>query len=679
MMRMIMKNKKRRADKQGVILVTILFILALAMIFISCALLLTSATRSRVYDKAEETQARLTLTSAVETFYQAVKMQEIDDAHLIDAAQATSDDETKDWIDLNMGTVNQVPGMRNTKDSKTQVRLVYKAAEKKVYCTFRTQVGDAKTEYAQLVLKEGETDKFPDLFAAQVDYAGNQDNNFRATIGSNAPAGVDDNFIVYRQNFRSNQSEANDIYSDALFLGKGNNVAYFEVDKEHFHGSLVFMDGYKMSWRSTQPNVDGHVFFLGAKAQTGSAADAFTRNYITGQVGSMTVTDSGEAVGQTSRNYAKSNSTWVFANRNANANNANNVMDAIKGAKTGIFLKAPANSGNPSTSYLGSNGTWDDDLAKDLKTANNYSVVGTWKTNYKSDNSDLKKASRYYTSNITKIVDNYPTSSQMFNKYNSPRTTNEATAKGYTSLNFSNLASSGGEIAPGKYIIDGGTYRPVQKVNSSTPPKVIFINGSADTYIFVKSSITLVNVIFVVYNPSAEAHQYFILAQGADMTFSATDGWDNGGIIGTGFLSVPRSISKETFLSNLSNGNYKISSSFSGEHDGKKRPTMNIYGMGSNKVEVNRGTIIEGYLGLFEDNYNDIHSSITFMNLEKGKKYLNFYGRIMATVVFNTSGDFEMPYCPGPSSQQTEEWTEYKSKYRALSVKYFYNSGETGD
>lgn len=55
-------------NKKGVILVTVLFILALSMILISCALLLTSATRSRIYDKAEKTQARLTVTSIAETF-----------------------------------------------------------------------------------------------------------------------------------------------------------------------------------------------------------------------------------------------------------------------------------------------------------------------------------------------------------------------------------------------------------------------------------------------------------------------------------------------------------------------------------------------------------------------------------------------------------------------------------
>ncbi|MCR5058378.1 MAG: hypothetical protein K6A81_07165, partial [Clostridiales bacterium] len=82
MMKMINKSKKRSADKRGVILVTVLFILATAMIFISSALLLTSATRGRVYQNAEKSQARLTLTSAVETFVQALQMQEITDAAL---------------------------------------------------------------------------------------------------------------------------------------------------------------------------------------------------------------------------------------------------------------------------------------------------------------------------------------------------------------------------------------------------------------------------------------------------------------------------------------------------------------------------------------------------------------------------------------------------------------------
>ena len=686
-MRMIKRSKKHSADKKGIILVTVLFILAMAMIFISCALLLTSATRSRVYDKAEASQARLTLTSAVESFYQAVQMQEIDDAHLIAAAQATPDDESKGWIDINMGTVNQVPGMRNTKDSKTQVRLVYKSGEQKVYATFRTTIGDARTEYAQLVLKEGEDEKYPDLFSAQVDYIGNAGNNFRASIGGGAPAGADDNFIVYRGNYRSNQSEHTTAYSDMLFLGKKNtpNVAYFE-NNEHMRGNLVFMDDYYYSWNSTCPDLDGNVFFLGAK---GGSDAAFDSRKVTTD-GDL---EGGEPLGQASRSYAKNTQTWIFVNRKVSntSNNAGNQFNAVKSAKQGIFLSASAYSGKPYSTKLKESGTWSESLYSNINSAGSSTFSG-WKSAYDSDNGALKKASMYYTTDRSYLVKDYPTSGEMFSDYNIPRTSSEASGKGYTSKSLSEIVSeqhalnttnsakpltSADGVSPLKLIIGGGTVTGVNKVDSGTAPKVVFLDGNIDTYLFVSSSLNLYNVIFAVVNANDKHHQFFIIGQGANLKLSEDDKWD-GGIIGTGFLSIPRGYTAQGYYDAIKNGTFKMANSAATfGHKAPNKPTMNIYGMGNNQVEIKKGTIIEGYLGLFQPNYNTMDSKITITNITSSALF-RFYGRIMATVVKNTSGDFDMPYCPGPGSKMTEEWPEYKSKYRALSVKYFYNTGESG-
>lgn len=688
MMRMIMKNKKRRADKKGVILVTVLFILALAMIFISCALLLTSATRSRVYDRAEKTQARLTLTSAVETFYQAVQMQEIDDAHLIEVAKATSDDETKDWIDLNMSTVNQVPGMRNTKDSKTQVRLVYKAGEQKVYATFRTQVGDAQTEYAQLVLKEGEDEKYPDLFAAQVDYIGDAGNNFRASIGAGAPSGASDNFIVYRGNYRSNQSEHTTAYSDMLFLGKKNtpNVAYFE-NNEHMRGNLIFMDDYYYSWSSTCPDLKGNVYFLGAK---GGKDVAFTTQKVKDNGG----LEGGQDFSAT-RTYAQSSQTWIFVNRKFSDSSSNTgpQFSGIKNANPAIFLSASAYAGKPSSTKLKDTGNWDESLYSNIKGAGSTTFDG-WKNNYNSDNAALKSASMYYTTDRSYLVKDYPTSSAMYSDYGIPRTSAEASSKGFTSKTLSDIVNeqhalnttgkakpitSSDGVSPLKLIIGGGTVTGVSKVNSATAPKVVFLDGNIDTYLFVSDHLNLYNVIFAVVGANDKHHQYFILAQGKNLKLSEDDKWDSGGLIGTGFLSIPRGYSAQQYYNAITGGTFKMSNSASTfGHNGVNKPTMNIYGMGGNQIEVKKGTIIEGYVGLFEANYSSISSTLTITNITSSALF-RFYGRLMATVVKNTSGDFDMPYCPGPGSKVTEDWPEYKSKYRALSVKYFYNSEDTGD
>ena len=76
---MIKRLGKAKKSKQGAILVIVVLILALAMIFISMAMLLTKATRNRLYENTMSSQARLTVTSAAEVFLEALETQEITD------------------------------------------------------------------------------------------------------------------------------------------------------------------------------------------------------------------------------------------------------------------------------------------------------------------------------------------------------------------------------------------------------------------------------------------------------------------------------------------------------------------------------------------------------------------------------------------------------------------------
>ncbi|MBQ1740003.1 MAG: hypothetical protein II108_07180, partial [Clostridiales bacterium] len=71
---MVKRFNKKQGSKQGIILLTVVFILAMAIIFISACMLMTRATRDRMYWKAEQSQARLTVTSAAEAFYQALEV-----------------------------------------------------------------------------------------------------------------------------------------------------------------------------------------------------------------------------------------------------------------------------------------------------------------------------------------------------------------------------------------------------------------------------------------------------------------------------------------------------------------------------------------------------------------------------------------------------------------------------
>ncbi|MCR5592295.1 MAG: hypothetical protein K6F79_00920 [Saccharofermentans sp.] len=84
-------NKKHSGllTKSGVILVTIIFIVALSLIFITTALMISIAGRQRVYTNAMNSQARLTVTSLSQTIWQAIYSQQITDAQLVELAKGT--------------------------------------------------------------------------------------------------------------------------------------------------------------------------------------------------------------------------------------------------------------------------------------------------------------------------------------------------------------------------------------------------------------------------------------------------------------------------------------------------------------------------------------------------------------------------------------------------------------
>ncbi len=100
------KLKKLAADKYGVILVTVIFIVAMALVFITTALTISIATRQRVYTNAKYQQARLTVTSLAQSVWQAIYSQQISDRDLVSLAKGTGGNGT-----LVSFTSNDVPGM----------------------------------------------------------------------------------------------------------------------------------------------------------------------------------------------------------------------------------------------------------------------------------------------------------------------------------------------------------------------------------------------------------------------------------------------------------------------------------------------------------------------------------------------------------------------------------------
>lgn len=641
---MIKNYKKRRsADKKGVILVTVLFILAMAMIFISCALVLTSATRSRVYEKTAKSQARLTLTSAVETFYQALQMQEITD----DALEAYADGNVTMQIIMDDNAVpgTHMAGPTGNKDNVTYAHFYNHTISGNDYVVvdITTKIGESQ-ENARMFLFENEIPDPPDLFSSQVDFNGPLGNNFRGSIGQHSFAtNPSDNIVVWRGDYRCNQSQATTTWSDMLFIGGnggGNKSAYWE-NNEVIKGDVIFLDNYRWAWNSTAPSITGDVYFVGP----GGRDDSFmSRN--------------SEAVGQTSRTYATNNSVWMFANRTTNGSGSkDNIFGAIKGSKATLFLK---NSG----------ASWDSSVASNISSASGFSdKENTWKTNYSSTYSkQITKMKKFYTTDTSSLVQVYPTTAQMKSQYGMP--TSSADCTGYTSTSFSSLLSTynGQIIPPGNYIIsgDGGSVG-----SAKSTPNVALLDGTADYMFFINESTELVSGVFAVINPTQAHHQYFILAPNCNLQIGHNNNDD--GKFYAGFLSVARSGSNDTGYASTIRGYGNMFNSLKGGHDGVQKPTIQFYCMDNNDVTWTRGGAVEAYFGMFQSSYGSQTSSITVYNCTNTQ--FSFYGRVMATDIFNTSSDFVMPYCPAPNTHAYEEYTEVSSKYKVNSLQYYYGTG----
>ena len=141
---MIKRMNKMKKGKKGSILIVVVLILALAIIFISTAMMLTQATRGRLYENTLQSQARLTVTAASEVFLEAMETQEITDVQ-IDGLLAANGvgPKSNDAQKLRM-VVEGVPGMSETDDTNcTYVDVFYKDANKKIaVIDFKTIIGD---------------------------------------------------------------------------------------------------------------------------------------------------------------------------------------------------------------------------------------------------------------------------------------------------------------------------------------------------------------------------------------------------------------------------------------------------------------------------------------------------------------------------------------------------------
>ena len=711
---MIKRLVKKKDSKQGAILVIVVLILALAMIFITAAMMLTQATRTRLYDNTMQSQARLTVTSASEVFLEALITQEITDDQ-IDKMLADSPSRHDDDSDKILMVVDGVPGMSRDPDNCTYLDLYYPDADDTdiVYADFSTIIGDQR-ENVRIVLSVTHSDPHPSgRFKNQIDIAASVSTSqlrFDQGVGMVNPAlgPVDDNTILLRGGAYEQTSDAI-FFSDLVYsggtakLGGGN----------YYKGSMVFLDGAYFSSTASVKEISGDFYFIGNSNHDAGIKHGGNDN-IWGSIssGSKFVFAGREAQNEPSSDQnGKVKDLLTASTRNcyfigvsdgsvkcvsqkATYYVTNKTADQTIKDKVNLYKSYDYTAANPFPSNvvtqvfaeLNADGKTRK-LAKDTKTIQDEYWCeelpgGGYTYHVIAEGTTLDKEYEVYANPITKT---YP-------KSHMQKDGETYKFKAGTQISLSSLAGMANSdgvvnLAAGYYQFTSG--ETCSQDNASNKPIIIAINGAnASQYRFYFASGThkLNNCVFAMYNVQTnQTPVMFILEPGAHLQLTTSSNFRKSDrLCSSGFICINRGYSSAKDLANYirtstANSEDKVwSTSHTGKdgaqikyskyYDGIVKPSFYIFGTSGTSLTVGDSVILEAYIGLYGNSYfkqrNDIDSKIAI------------YGRIEANAFpngDNPTGHFQMPYCPAPGETNEEpDERAAKTKFDIAQIIYYY-------
>ncbi|MBO4426671.1 MAG: hypothetical protein J5776_06650 [Clostridiales bacterium] len=656
---MIKRFSKKQGSKQGIILLTVVFILAMAVIFISACMLMTQATRNRMYWKAEQSQARLTVTSAAEAFYQAL---EVGDFKEEDLKKLATGQAAGIFMTAKDSSDKYLPGMSMQPDNCTLLSLKAKDAScSEIYAYLTTTIGEEK-ESVKITFKMKDKATPYGLFQNPVDYNGttgtiNFDDMGKVMNGSKPK----DNFLVVRGGTKTTDSSSN-IYSNVIFVG--GDVTDFVAN---LHGDVVFLE-------NAQVNATGQNQQYGWSGAT---------VYFTGSNSYKNAFNAGSNMIE-----FKNVNNVIFANRTCNTYTQNNKVaesniislkvDTSGGVtQTNEFLpggNAPTHPGTYTTDIKDAAAKYaSDDFTK--KTIGTFATTGQAFGSVKVNGEALSQTApdSYTKMSVSDIKTNYGISLNT--------ATTAKTSAGFTYLGQTDKDDLS-SIDTNINITSGGNFG----TNNKTTPTVYFLDGTKDYIIYFSSSSATYDFstsYFVVVNPSPDHTQLIVLQSGVKVSISTEQG------SGTkfGFLSISRgdnSGSPDSYLTYLKGGGLDAEMTASGNHfstyyDSVQKPAFMVLGAGSNQVNMFKGSVFEGYLGL----YNPNSSTQSYIGIYNGPQVI--YGRILLDGLLPISedgsyqaggnvdnGQIYMPYCPGPNASGPKPDVElYEFGYKVISVDYY--------
>ena len=656
---MIKRLTKSKKSKKGAILVIVVLILALAMIFIASAMMLTQATRRRLYSSAMQSQARLTVTAASEVFLEALNMQEITDTQL-EAIMGKTHGPGKQKVKM---VVPNVPGMSTASNNCTYLDVYPDPTDSSfVYCDFTTIIGD-ETENVQVVLKAEESDpSFGSQFKNQVEVAGAVgvgELRFTNGCGMWDPNCITtrptDNTVVIRGNY-TGQTSSSKYISDVVF-GQGSSSVQLGGG-EMFFGRMIFLQGATMYNRSSA-EVYGDVYLIGTNNSAGlkvntnqggmwdqikgrssqkfifsgrsvqndtddqnhkikEALMVSGRNvYFLDSAGKSLGTSSNNAKGQSQNNdtYTVTNAAGATGSTVSTGNITSNVTTYQK-----YKYQNSGENAFPTADQVFSKLCVDGKTAvSDGSAALGYETYTTDGTHY-SATETIPAGKKYYLNPVTKT---YPTSAFF--------ATTDAVHNPRPQARSLNLATATSQDLPaGYYYVTGNC------TGSKSNPIVLGIDGSqGDKYRFYFAGNTkfwLRGVVFAIYNADATKPVIIVLEPGAKIQLSHANDRLNSSdtnLLSAGFLSVPNRPNFDSFVNaqtyitshtwaqekkDVTNSQYKFPSNYTGDqgtanakvsvsyskyYDNKVRPAFFIYGAGSNVICMGSDVTIEAYIGLY--------------------------------------------------------------------------------
>ena len=727
---MIKRLTKSKKSKKGAILVIVVLILALAMIFIASAMMLTQATRRRLYSTAMQSQARLTVTAASEVFLEALKMQEITDTQL-ESIMGKTHGAGKQKVKM---VVDGVPGMSTSADNCTYLDIYPDPTDASyVYCDFTTIIGDT-TENVQVVLKADSSDPvFGSQFKNQVEVAGGVGiGELRFTNGcgiwdKNKISRPTDNNVVLRGSYWG-QTSSSLYFSDVVLGQSATNINF--GGGEEFYGRMIFLQGAQMNGRSSA-KIYGDIYLIGNDNSAGLALkdpgqpglwdDLKNQNFVfSGRSVQNDTGDSNHKVRDAVK-HSTNKCYFVDANGNSLGSSHNN-------------MKGYSQSGDSYTVTNAAQSSTLSGLAANVKRYQgwNYSNTSNPFPSAASVFSKLCPDGDVATSNGTVILtyDTYSPTGEFFQhgttipdgkKYivhpvttTYPSYKKDADGKPEKYL-YLNAINSSQALDPGYYYITS-TDETATSVNGGGEayrydPIVLAIDGSrGDEYRFYFAGgkkFMIRGIVFAIYNADSTKPVLFIMESGAKIQLSHNNdglGDDQSNLCSAGFLSVSTRTGCNSAANTItyvktknwaseakavSNSDYKDHNGntptvkYSKYHDGIVRPAMFIYGVGNNVFVLGKSVTVEAYIGLYGNSQ--------FGPIDGSGNHQQLYGRIECEAFHtfsqngdfnqggdNPVGDFSLPYCPQPaSSSNIPKQRLAVSKYSVADVIYYYDSGTT--